>query len=104
MRISDWSSDVCSSDRAGGDQPGRVGLAAVRGVEVGDRGRVDGFAVELGELVFEPFAALGDVAGPDFARPAEGVALAQQGGPRSGERRGGKECVSTGRERWRPYQ
>src|SRR3546814_1026034 len=24
---------------AGGDQPGRVGLAAVRGVEVGDRGR-----------------------------------------------------------------
>src|SRR3546814_8875807 len=80
MRISDWSSDVCSSDLARDD--GRV---AGTSAAVGDDGRGalhDGFPVGVGHV--------GDqhVAGLDL---------------RSEERRVGKECVSTCRSRWSPF-
>src|SRR3546814_4717081 len=82
MRISDWSSDVCSSDlrvHATGDQAGDVGRIEheQRADLVGDlteRRRVDDPRVRGG------------------ARD-----------DRSEERRVGKECVSTCRSRWSPY-
>src|SRR3546814_3996961 len=76
MRISDWSSDVCSSDLAD--------LSSLTTAVVG------GAAVP-GPLL-ETWAA-------------KDVALRQIYGmtERSEERRVGKECVSTCRSRWPPY-
>src|SRR3546814_7941234 len=79
MRISDWSSDVCSSDLRlqrlpEGDTTGCRGAQGVRGrLERVDHGLV---------------ARLGAAPGRDT---------------RSEERRVGKECVSTCRSRWSPY-
>src|SRR3546814_12509779 len=90
MRISDWSSDVCSSDlleHAREDAQSCVG----GGQRQRDRGgRRRGRAVR--QLVEQP----GD--------PEEGEVVAARGGVgRSAERRGGKECVSTCRTRWSTY-
>src|SRR3546814_5723383 len=79
MRISDWSSDVCSSDLAGGwiGEQHDIGQAGVLHLLHGDdrarhlHQRQDAFL---------------------HARAA-----------RSEERRVGKECVSTCRSRWSPY-
>src|SRR3546814_4210096 len=73
MRISDWSSDVCSSD-----------LTRVHHAEQdAARFRVQPVEGALGEqLVSDPLDAKGR---------------------RSEERRVGKECVSTCRSRWSPY-
>src|SRR3546814_4626656 len=38
MRISDWSSDVCSSDLGGGGQPGPGGHRGGRDLRLGGRG------------------------------------------------------------------
>src|SRR3546814_3884041 len=81
MRISDWSSDVCSSDLAHAVDILR--LQAV--VLVGDPDRdlaLDEFGIGRGAL-----------------DPQHAAGLVQ----RSEERRVGKECVSTCRSRWSPY-
>src|SRR3546814_6680687 len=83
MRISDWSSDVCSSD-----------LPALHAF----RHQLEGFR----DLLLE--VAVGGAAshGADRAHAAIGLvgpALVE----RSEERRVGKECVSTCRSRWSPY-
>src|SRR3546814_8476671 len=73
MRISDWSSDVCSSDLA----------AALRGLpdrEGADRARGDRRLSRTGPATLRICPAV-----------------------RSEERRVGKECVSTCRSRWSPY-
>src|SRR3546814_12839214 len=101
MRISDWSSDVCSSDLPGGSAElahplevlghaaGAVGiLVAILLVALRLRDH-DARPVGL-EFVRQQ---LGE-AGPD--------ALAHLGAMRSEERRVGKECVSTCRYRWSP--
>src|SRR3546814_3943306 len=75
MRISDWSSDVCSSDLADGQQAKHGhGREAQQGPaqEAADRRHRGDFSSENGDL-------------------------------RSEERRVGKECVSTCRSRWSPY-
>src|SRR3546814_5679319 len=78
MRISDWSSDVCSSDllhrrlRHQADLRARTGLPAV--------------AVRHGR-----------------AYRSDDADRRGFGADRSEERRGGKECVSTCRSRWSPY-
>src|SRR3546814_1997364 len=86
MRISDWSSDVCSSD-----------LLAVRVIhdeiflvharrELDDLGRhFEERFVEAAEQGHRPFGQTGVL------------------DHRSEERRVGKECVSTCRSRWSPY-
>src|SRR3546814_16876764 len=99
MRISDWSSDVCSSDlgRAGlvvGYLPQRVAVDSVLPLTVRRflalTRRVDGTAMR--ELLGEVGAAhLMDAMLYDLS------------GGRSEERRVGKECVSTCRSRWSPY-
>src|SRR3546814_1578142 len=80
MRISDWSSDVCSSDLIRRDGEGSEGS---RGVEDRRRVRQD--------------------ARPRKPRQAERANEGSGRAGRSEERRVGKECVSTCRSRWSPY-
>src|SRR3546814_16754615 len=105
MRISDWSSDVCSSDLVGLQ---RGGLAA--GVEMADAGAAAGVVVErvLGAVVVAA-ELRGDVDAVGW-RPGQlraqylmhvlGDVAAED--DRSEERRVGKECVRTCRSRWSP--
>src|SRR3546814_1008804 len=82
MRISDWSSDVCSSDLM------HVGRARItldelelRPQQIVEKGRKA--LRRVGAVAADDELALEDV--------------------RSEERRVGKECVSTCRSRWSPY-
>src|SRR3546814_6056794 len=80
MRISDWSSDVCSSDlhaRASGAMRCTGSSPRVRGTD-------DLYLLDWMALRFIP-------------------ACAGNSSRRSEERRVGKECVSTCRSRWSPY-
>src|SRR3546814_17737739 len=99
MRISDWSSDVCSSDLflcaqwhlaetetlfAECRVPGQAAVGVFLGVApVEGEGRVGEDAVEAAQ--FAPF---------DMARVSQG---------RSEVRRVGKVCVRTGGSRWVPF-
>src|SRR3546814_11957452 len=88
MRISDWSSDVCSSDLA----------AAGVGLEQGSEG--NGVERRLPQIAVDPdrrHSRRGEL-GRQVA-----VARASRRRERSEERRVGKECVSTCRSRWSPY-
>src|SRR3546814_5971449 len=80
MRISDWSSDVCSSDLL------EVALAEHLG--------------GLGEL---PHADHGDQRGVLQHGDELVAGRRHDEAHRSEERRVGKECVSTCRSRWSPY-
>src|SRR3546814_14972751 len=82
MRISDWSSDVCSSDLGSDAAPAR---GPARGAPRG-KPRV--------------LRVLGLLAAPERELRLRRLALRR---PRSEERRVGKECVSTCRSRWSPY-
>src|SRR3546814_10230478 len=100
MRISDWSSDVCSSDLAA--WMGYTRALQLQAIEIdeidvfswGCELKIANRALRVSTVdIFEEFApwqtALGD---PDpFAWR------------RSEERRVGKECVSPWRTRWSPY-
>src|SRR3546814_2043197 len=89
MRISDWSSDVCSSDLRLCDAEHRRA-----------RPRRDALfeLPRLGVLFADPR----DVAdGGD--EPPQRTGQHARDDPRSEERRVGKECVSTCRSRWSPY-
>src|SRR3546814_20420743 len=106
MRISDWSSDVCSSDLCAvvsqaGPQRGfhveaaRLIALDLRNSAAGDNRRsfFDSFRVIAEHL----FAVLCAAQRPKVGRIVDGTGL------RSEERRVGKECVSTCRSRWSPY-
>src|SRR3546814_21127262 len=96
MRISDWSSDVCSSDLSVRDRSA-VAVAAPAGLADLDQApRAIGACLRL-DLVAGRSAAGG--AEPPSAR---GGTSALDAG-RSEERRVGKECVRTCRSRWSPY-
>src|SRR3546814_3515248 len=82
MRISDWSSDVCSSDLLDGRYEGRL-LSQLA----------------LPELV----ELLQDYAIADQQSASVLEAYLDRTRPRSEERRVGKECVRTCRSRWSPY-
>src|SRR3546814_19658702 len=98
MRISDWSSDVCSSDRL--LLPVIVGF---RQEDVGDEGlRIAVIERELARLDLH-HDAVPRLEHMVHRRQAEFIALRNAGGDRSEERRVGKECVSTCRSRWSPY-
>src|SRR3546814_11378483 len=91
MRISDWSSDVCSSD-----------LGEAVGVHHAGAVQHDG---DMARRVDEIAALQRDLTGESVQRLADGgcllVGVARR--LRSEERRVGKECVSTCRSRWSPY-
>src|SRR3546814_5307357 len=92
MRISDWSSDVCSSD-------------LFMGSALPLRGR-SGQPIELGAGIVEHLKGIDQFAAR-FEQRALGIQDVQVGELalpiRSEERRVGKECVSTCRSRWSPY-
>src|SRR3546814_18580766 len=96
MRISDWSSDVCSSDLIDFVHPywDEVGLPSDFGFARGQN--LGGIKVAR------------DNFGPQIHQTGEASVAHfyynQQGtGGRSEERRVGNECVSTCRSRWSPY-
>src|SRR3546814_20452570 len=106
MRISDWSSDVCSSDLVG------YGLEPVLTDALS--------SVIIQQAILPHFRegrmAEGILAGADAliaqlqlpdeeaqARNAEATRLLAERDRRSEERRVGKGCVSTCRSRWSPY-
>src|SRR3546814_19524568 len=94
MRISDWSSDVCSSDLAGV----RAHVHAPEPAQPADAGdRV----LRLGERV-QPVRGVG-VLELHVGHLEHRAGAAAVLGHRSEERRVGKECVSTCRSRWSPY-
>src|SRR3546814_8916014 len=81
MRISDWSSDVCSSDL-----PHKHMILGFYNQD---------FANENGAITREIMQTSG------YKAAFPGTTF--QKGSRSEERRVGKECVSTCRSRWSPY-
>src|SRR3546814_5205990 len=77
MRISDWSSDVCSSDLSPARRISPLQVTKSSGLISGN--------------------------GKSRAPPAASSACCFDSSRRSEERRVGKECVSTCRSRWSPY-
>src|SRR3546814_17711760 len=99
MRISDWSSDVCSSDLFWQFHPTGVAGAGVLITE-GVRGEGGILLNKDGERFMERYApTLKDLAPRDFVSRS----MDQEIKERSEERRVGKECVSTCRSRWSQY-
>src|SRR3546814_12144225 len=97
MRISDWNSDVCSSDLA--IDIGKISLDGLSSEDVQDK--LNAVFSALGDT----FAATVLPGISDFQRTGEGLyeTLIRVASERSEERRVGKECVSTCRSRWSPY-
>src|SRR3546814_2831028 len=87
MRISDWSSDVCSSDLSYTYFTWRT------------------TKTELAEYLTELSGEAASYMRPSFWPTTHDILTPymQHGGTRSEERRVGKECVSTCRSRWSPY-
>src|SRR3546814_19091881 len=111
MRISDWSSDVCSSDLD--RDAGHVELLAHAfdvGVEVVHRRRQDLSGTGGGGRRGGGLRGEGCAAGQRDGYDETGAAQERRGGRHafpqvesSEERRVGKECVSTCRSRGSPY-
>src|SRR3546814_20721202 len=104
MRISDWSSDVCSSDLQAQHKRERVNFSGRRRAHrVADH--VDDLLDMPGIVAFGHHAAQRFGARrTDHETPApvqRRLALGDRG--RSDERRVGQECVRTWRSRWTPY-
>src|SRR3546814_14352778 len=106
MRISDWSSDVCSSDLARALDALTLGEAAARSMGI-DTVRLQWLVVlGVGLTVGASVAAAGVIGFvglivPHLVRPLVGHKPSAV--LRSEERRVGKECVSTGRSRGSRY-
>src|SRR3546814_5469263 len=83
MRISDWSSDVCSSDL----RHGQMRIPLITGI---------GSSVCVNDISFDELVEVLDL----LERLHE---VEPPSTSRSEERRVGKECVSTCRSRWSPY-
>src|SRR3546814_17549894 len=96
MRISDWSSDVCSSDL------GECGFGRFQ--NVGDVGGELGEHRNVHRLAYPACGALDKLRNLADRRAHAALAHAVRATQvRSEERRVGKECVSTCRSRWSPY-
>src|SRR3546814_15122729 len=105
MRISDWSSDVCSSDLLS-----EQGLGQAVGELLAAAGAED--LVTSAVVAGEPRHVLDDALDLEVdllgheRRPLRDALRGRLGrgdAVRSEERRVGKECVSTCRSRWAPY-
>src|SRR3546814_19443050 len=96
LRISDWSSDVCSSDLDD--------LRNVRNADGRPRQPRDGNSTLVNRLPGSRVRHVdGDDGGNDAALGrADDLAARAHRSRRSEERRVGKECVSTCRSRWSP--
>src|SRR3546814_21029002 len=101
MRISDWSSDVCSSDlqELGAGQPGEGGQTVGRGL----LGRLDQGALTRPVVQHHGGAAPQLRERPPHRLENGGIRRLRLGPLEMEERRVGKEGVSTCRSRWSPY-
>src|SRR3546814_12955493 len=101
MRISDWSSDVCSSDLGGAGYEALVdgGADSTYAAWYPDGGG-NLLLRAGGNLTSDLMAYYGPTAESQELR---GQRSGVDQGNRSEERRVGKECVSTCRSRWAPY-
>src|SRR3546814_13307597 len=102
MRISDWSSDVCSSDLY---PPARLLFgshgATVAGIPVDDQGmRVDLIPDGTSLIYVTPSHQF--PLGMPMSQARREALLARAYELRSEERRGGQGCVNTCRYRWSP--
>src|SRR3546814_15058145 len=98
MRISDWSSDVCSSDL------GQPWGALMVGEEMLSQSHVDTLMpckLSVSVQIFRHHRAL-DPSHIEIGEGPSGVRRLLDVVIRSEERRVGKECVSTCRSRWSP--
>src|SRR3546814_5655345 len=84
MRISDWSSDVCSSD-------------------LHSRNRSRSRRKQCGGRLLRAHVDLPEPGGPTVMNRPSRTMIMPRIPYRSEERRVGKECVSTCRSRWSPY-
>src|SRR3546814_18469378 len=112
MRISDWSSDVCSSDLLHRyyRQLARYACAFALLADVsmallgGSLKRRERLSARLGDILSQMYLASAVLKRfEDDGRQAADAPLAHWSLPRSEERRVGKECVSTCRSRGCPY-
>src|SRR3546814_20498612 len=106
MRISDWSSDVCSSDLAPTQMNERRLLERIANLDANDGGGQTSRAEVLVTSILDHLHRIlntrqgsvpvdQDFGVPDFTNLAGSFS-------RSEERRVGKECVRTCRTRWSP--
>src|SRR3546814_20840893 len=103
MRISDWSSDVCSSDlELGGISP--PVLAEVRAHKHAFHQQVTAWVEGASPMPAEPVFLIAEGAIVTASTPGDAsAARSARPAVRSDERRVGKECVSTCGSRWSPY-
>src|SRR3546814_15559701 len=117
MRISDWSSDVCSSDLVEEAKSLATELETVEGMQF-DRGYLSPYFVTNAEKpkveLEDPYILIHEKKLSNLqaliplleqvvqsGRPL--IIIAEDVEGRSEERRAGTECVSTCRSRWTPY-
>src|SRR3546814_21042228 len=105
MRISDWSSDVCSSDLAGATAELELAYTLADGLEYIRTGLDAGLNIDEFAPRLSFFWGIGMDHFTEIAKLRAGrmlwAKLVKQF--RSEERRVGKECVSTCRSRWATY-
>src|SRR3546814_16727911 len=101
MRISDWSSDVCSSDLATNKPPVLTSTNETLSLEVGATA-IPFATTELSDPENDTLVVTVTLDDPAKGAFSELGDFSDQG--RSEERRVGNECVSTCRLRWSPYQ
>src|SRR3546814_14603930 len=100
MRISDWSSDVCSSDLLGGISAMSETIDTATARRMAEAGTILGVSV-IGQpggwsVILKMDRTQKPLGAQKADRPRTWRSL------RSEERRVGKECVSTCRSRWSP--
>src|SRR3546814_14725242 len=107
MRMSDWSSDVCSSDLAAGmplyqllGGKSRTGVMVYGHANGRDIDETVDEVLRYRDMGYRAIRAQSGVPG---LNAVYGVGRGRMFYERSEERRVGKECVSTGRSRWTPY-
>src|SRR3546814_15067221 len=100
MRISDWSSDVCSSDleQLPGDASGNGCVIDEQTARLHRAERAILTQRDRGQIVIRTNTAYDDIRLLRRLRRPDGCFAA-----RSEERRVGTECVSTCSSRWSPY-
>src|SRR3546814_20609945 len=107
MLISDWSSDVCSSDltREEAELLASTQQQAFVALSTGKPGRMKPpLAGYKDSLPPNARAILDHVLQCSAVGTVDDVAAGLNGFVRSEERRGGKECVRTWKSQWSPYK